>query len=60
MKRIALLLLLSSCIKTEVINAPKQEPQQETPKQRKEMQQPCDTARRPIEFNPSVEEWKED
>ena len=62
MKTLILLsLLLSSCMKTEIINEP--EPEREpTPKQRKELTdfpQPCDTARVPIEFNPSVEDWHE-
>lgn len=62
-KVIAVSLTAVSCLKTEVINATEQEQEREpTQKQRKELEdfpQPCDTARVPIEFNPSVEDWDE-
>lgn len=57
-----LILLLSSCMKTEVLNAPIEQmdtvmyrkPHKPLPPKEKE-----DTARVPITFNPSVEDWEE-
>lgn len=62
MKRLALLLLFSSCMKTEVLNAPIEQvdtvmyrkPYKPLPPKEKE-----DTTRKPIEFNPSVKDWDE-
>ena len=58
MKRIALLLILSSCVKTEVINAPEKKEEIHY-KPRKELVNTTDTTRKPIEFNPSVNDWDE-
>lgn len=55
-----ILLLLSSCMKTEIIN--QAIPMQDTlaVKPRKELPpQQEDTTRYKIEFNPSVEDWEE-
>jgi hypothetical protein len=64
MKRLALLLLLlTSCLKTEVLNAPIE--QVDTVMYRKPYKPfpPKDTTdqddRVPITFNPSVEDWEE-
>jgi hypothetical protein len=54
-----ILLLLSSCMKTEIIN---EQPSEDyiPPKPRKELpQQVEDTTRYEIGFNPSVEDWEE-
>lgn len=62
MKRIFLLLLLTSCMKTEVIEAPMTKSIDTTvvKKQRpKPPRPPRDTARIPIEFDVSVEGWNE-
>ena len=53
-----LILLLSSCMKTEIINAP-DEKEETHCKPRKELVSTTDTARAPITFNPSVEDWEE-
>lgn len=60
-----LILLLSSCIKTEVLNAPIEQmdtviyrkPHKTLPP--KDSTDTEDTARIPITFNPSVEDWEE-
>lgn len=62
MKRLIFLLLLTSCISTEVLNAPeviidtasvhKKPPKPPTP--------PKDTSRVLIGFNPSVGDWEEE
>lgn len=57
-----LLLLLTSCIKTEVLNAPIE--QMDTVMYRKPHKtlppkDTTDTTRVPITFNPSVEDWEE-
>lgn len=57
-----LLLLLTSCIKTEVLNAPIE--QMDTVTYRKPYKpfppkDTTDTTRVPITFNPSVEDWEE-
>ena len=62
MKRIIMILLLSSCIKTEVINEQISEEDILPIKQRKELVIDTinvDTTRVPITFNPSVEDWEE-
>lgn len=62
MKRLALLLLLSSCMKTEIINEQIPEEDILPIKQRKELvidTVKVDTTRVPITFNPSVEDWEE-
>jgi hypothetical protein len=54
-----LILLLSSCMKTEIIN---EQPSEDyiPPKPRKELpQQVVDTTTYEIGFNPSVEDWEE-
>lgn len=54
------LLLLSSCMKTEIINAPETRVDTTTYKPRKELiQQQEDTTRYEIGFNPSVEDWED-
>lgn len=62
MKRLALLLLLSSCMKTEVLNAPLS-PSPPAEKRHKGFQKDTterqDTARVPIEFDASVNDWDE-
>lgn len=62
MKRLALLLLLSSCVKTEIINEQISEEDSLPVKQRKELvidTVKVDTTRVPITFNPTVEDWEE-
>jgi hypothetical protein len=64
MKRLALLLLLSSCMKTEVLNAPAEkeavvEKRKKPEKPMPEKPEQADTTRKPIEFNPSVNDWDE-
>lgn len=63
MKRIALLFLLTSCVKTEIINEYKLEEDIFPMKQKKEFvvdTLQVDTTRVPISFNPSVEDWEDD
>jgi hypothetical protein len=64
MKRLALLLLLLSCMKTEVLNAPEEE--EVVVEKRKKPEKPLhdkpeqtDTTRVSITFEPSVEDWNE-
>lgn len=59
-----ILLLITSCSKTEVLNAPKLQSVDTLTKAHKPIEQksykntiPQDTTRVPIGFNPSVEEW---
>lgn len=59
-----ILILLSSCVKTEVLNAPVEE--EVVVEKRKKTEKPLpdnpeqtDTTRVPITFNPSVEDWEE-
>ena len=62
MKRLVILLLLSSCMKTEIINEQIPEEDILPIKQRKELvidTVKVDTTRVPITFNPSVEDWEE-
>lgn len=60
MKRIAILLLLSSCMKTEIINQAITMQDTLSVKPRKELPpQQEDTTRYKIEFDPSVEDWEE-
>lgn len=62
MKRIVVLLLLSSCMKTEIINEQIPEEYILPIKQRKELvidTVKVDTTRVPITFNPTVEDWNE-
>jgi hypothetical protein len=55
-----ILLLLSSCMKTEIINQPMKTADTTQYKPRKELpQQVEDTTRYEIGFNPSVEDWEE-
>lgn len=55
-----ILLLLSSCLKTEIINQPMKTADTTQYKPRKELpQQVVDTTRYEIGFNPSVEDWEE-
>lgn len=55
-----ILLLLSSCLKTEIINQPMNTADTTQYKPRKELpQQVVDTTRYEIGFNPSVEDWEE-
>jgi hypothetical protein len=51
-------MILPSCIKTEVINAPEKKEEIHY-KPRKELVNTTDTTRKPIEFNPSVNDWDE-
>ena len=56
-----ILLLLSSCLKTEIINQPMKTADTTQYKPRKELpQQVVDTTRYEIGFNPSVEDWEEE
>lgn len=64
MKRLVLLLLLLSCMKTEVLNAPEEE--EVVVEKRKKPEKPLpdkpeqtDTTRVSITFEPSVEDWNE-
>lgn len=62
MKRLVILLLLSSCVKTEIINEQISEEDILPIKQRKELvidTLNVDTTRVSITFNPSVEDWEE-
>lgn len=62
MKRLVVLLLLSSCMKTEIINEQISEEAILPIKQRKELvidTVKVDTTRVPITFNPTVEDWNE-
>lgn len=62
MKRLVILLLLSSCMKTQIINEQIPEEDILPIKQRKELvidTVNVDTTRVPITFNPSVEDWEE-
>lgn len=62
MKRLVILLLLSSCMKTEIINEQIPEEDILPIKQRKELvidTVKVDTTRVPIIFNPIVEDWNE-
>lgn len=56
------LMILPSCLKTEVLNAP-QSPSPPMEKRHKgfpkDTTERQDTARVPIEFNPSVKDWDE-
>ena len=59
-----ILILLSSCVKTEVLNVPMEE--EVVVEKRKKPEKPLpdkpeqtDTTRVPITFNPSVEDWEE-
>ena len=56
-----LLLLLTSCVKTEIVNETLPINDTTYVKPRKELTQPTDTTeeRVPITFNPSVEDWEE-
>ena len=58
-----LILLLSSCIKTEVLNAPIEQMDTVTYRKPYKPSPPKDTTdqdgRVPITFNPSVEDWEE-
>jgi hypothetical protein len=55
-----ILLLLSSCMKTEIINQPMKTADTTQYKPRKELpQQVVDTTTYEIGFNPSVEDWEE-
>lgn len=61
MKRLVILLLLSSCVKTEIINEQISEEDILSIKQRKELvidTLNVDTTRVPITFNPSIEDWE--
>ena len=60
MKRLALLILflLTSCLKTEVVNAPIQKDTL-VYKPRKENIEYMDTTRVPITFNPTVQDWND-
>jgi hypothetical protein len=58
MKRLAILLLLSSCMKTEVVNAPIQKDTL-VYKPRKENIEYIDTTRVPITFTPTVQDWND-
>ena len=59
MKRLALIIiLLSSCMKTEVVNAPIQKDTL-VYKPRKENIEYMDTTRVPITFNPTVQDWND-
>lgn len=53
-----LLLLLTSCLKTEVVNAPIQKDTL-VYKPRKENIEYMDTTRVPITFNPTVQDWND-
>lgn len=53
-----LILLLSSCLKTEVVNAPIQKDTL-VYKPRKENIEYMDTTRVPITFNPTVQDWND-
>lgn len=58
------LMSLPSCVKTEVLNAPAEkevvvEKRKKPEKPMPEKPEQTDTTRRPIEFNPSVEDWDE-
>jgi hypothetical protein len=62
MKRLVILLLLSSCVKTDIIN--EVEPQLDTvvmQKQHRPLPPPIDvdTTRVQMGFNPTVEDWEE-
>lgn len=59
MKRLALILLLSSCVKTEIVNETL--PSEPYNKPRREMIDTTkrDTTRVPITFNPTVQEWND-
>lgn len=58
MKRLVILLLLSSCMKTEVVNAPIQKDTL-VYKPRKENIEIIDTTRVPITFTPTVQDWSD-
>lgn len=71
MKRLIFLLLLTSCISTEVLNAPEVEPTDTVrmykphrpphpPVPPRDTTEVNDTARVPIGFNPSVGDWEEE
>lgn len=58
--------LLTSCLKTEVINAIEPEEHEAVVEKRRKPEKPLpekpeqtDTTRVPIEFNPSVEDWNQ-
>ena len=58
------LFLLTSCYKTEVLNAPAEkevvvERRKKPEKPLPEKPEQTDTTRVPIEFNPSVEDWNQ-
>ncbi len=53
-----ILLLLTSCLKTEVVNAPIQKDTL-VYKPRKENIEYLDTTRVPITFNPTVQDWND-
>lgn len=62
MKRLLALLLLSSCVKTEIVNAPTTQSVDTTfYKPKKKVEIPIDSIeeRIPITFSPTVEEWEE-
>ena len=56
-------LLMTSCVKTEVINATEEHEAVVEKRRKPEKPMPekpeTDTTRVPIEFNPSVEDWEE-
>lgn len=60
---LSFLLLLISCMKTEIINTPEVEVRDtlrvKSIKEPPSIPEPSDTSRVPITFNPTVEDWKE-
>ena len=58
MMTLLFLLLLTSCLKTEVVNAPIQKDTL-VYKPRKENIEYMDTTRVPITFNPTVQDWND-
>lgn len=68
MKRLVILLLLTSCVKTEVLNAPtyegidtsvKREKPHKPDRPPRDTTEVDDTARIPISFDVSVDDWDE-
>lgn len=62
MKRLALIILLSSCVKAEIVNETL--PPVTYQKPRREMREMMDTVKRdttrvPITFNPTLEDWND-
>ena len=56
---ILLLLLLTSCISTEALNAPEVEQLDTVRMYRQPPKKESDTSRVPVTFIPSVEDWQE-